>query len=119
MTTDTTTTDTTTTGTTSPPRFTDRQRLVPLIPLGAGSMLSVDFAILHAALPQVGDGVGMGPVALPSGRHRPRPPRRRFQRNGGRSPQMAKTADLVRARPDDESAHFNRSTSARKHDRSR
>ncbi|WP_231500033.1 MFS transporter [Saccharothrix sp. NRRL B-16314] len=59
------TTDTSTAGTTSPHRFTGRERLILLILLGAGFMLSVDFSILNVALPQVGEGVGMGLAALP------------------------------------------------------
>ena len=49
----------------APPRFTSRQRLVLLILLGAGFMLSVDFSILNVALPEVGEGVGMARTALP------------------------------------------------------
>ncbi|ROP36025.1 MFS transporter [Saccharothrix texasensis] len=51
--------------TTSPARFTGRERLVLLILLGAGFMLSVDFSILNVALPQVGEGVGLDLSALP------------------------------------------------------
>ncbi|MEW9552505.1 MFS transporter [Nonomuraea sp. NPDC050783] len=59
-------TDTTTITTTSPPpRFTGRQRLILLILLGAGFMLSVDFSILNVALPEVGQGVGLELAALP------------------------------------------------------
>ncbi|GGP01665.1 MFS transporter [Nonomuraea glycinis] len=51
--------------TTAPPRFTGRQRLILLVLLGAGFMLSVDFSILNVALPQVGEGVGLEVTALP------------------------------------------------------
>lgn len=54
-----------TTDTTSPSRFTGRQRLILLILLGAGFMLSVDFSILNVALPEVGKGVGLGQTTLP------------------------------------------------------
>ncbi|WP_433438331.1 MFS transporter [Nonomuraea sp. CA-141351] len=54
-----------TTDTTSPPRFTSRQRLILLILLGAGFMLSVDFSILNVALPEVGEGIGLDLTALP------------------------------------------------------
>src|ERR1044072_4650910 len=40
-------------------RFTGRQRVVLLVLLGAGFMLSVDFSILNVALPQAGAGVGL------------------------------------------------------------
>ncbi|SPT59445.1 MULTISPECIES: MFS transporter [Actinomadura] len=43
----------------SPPRIEGRQRLVVLVLLGAGFMLSVDFSILNVALPMVGEGVGL------------------------------------------------------------
>jgi MFS family permease len=59
------TTDLLTIGTTSPPRFTSRQRLILLILLGAGFMLSVDFSILNVALPEVGEGIGLDLTALP------------------------------------------------------
>ncbi len=49
----------------SPARFTSRQRLVLLVLLGAGFMLSVDFSILNVALPEVGAGVGLGVDGLP------------------------------------------------------
>ncbi len=49
----------------SPARFTPRQRAVLLVLLGAGFMLSVDFSILTVALPQVGEGVGLGLTGLP------------------------------------------------------
>ncbi|SDI62031.1 MFS transporter [Nonomuraea jiangxiensis] len=52
-------------GTISPPRFTRRQRLILLILLGAGFMLSVDFSILNVALPEVGEGAGLDLTALP------------------------------------------------------
>ncbi|WP_308163989.1 MFS transporter [Nonomuraea sediminis] len=45
--------------------FDTRQRLVLLILLGAGFMLSVDFSILNVALPEVGAGVGLGLAGLP------------------------------------------------------
>lgn len=45
--------------------FDTRQRLVLLILLGAGFMLSVDFSILNVALPEVGAGVGLGLTRLP------------------------------------------------------
>ncbi|GAB2691573.1 MFS transporter [Kitasatospora kifunensis] len=48
-----------TTDTTAPPRLSRRQRLILLILLGAGFMLSVDFSILNVALPKVGAGVGL------------------------------------------------------------
>jgi MFS family permease len=48
-----------------PARFTPRQRAVLLVLLGAGFMLSVDFSILNVALPQIGDGVGLGLTGLP------------------------------------------------------
>ncbi|MFI1379594.1 MFS transporter [Embleya sp. NPDC020886] len=54
-----------TTTATSPPRFTGRQRLILLVLLGAGFMLSADFSILNVALPEVGEGVGLEPPALP------------------------------------------------------
>ncbi|MEV1170974.1 MFS transporter [Nonomuraea sp. NPDC049784] len=54
-----------TTDTTSPPHFTSRQRLILLILLGAGFMLSVDFSILNVALPEVGEGIGLDLTALP------------------------------------------------------
>ncbi len=47
------------------PTFTRRQRLVMLVLVGAGFMLSVDFSILNVALPAVGAGVGLGVKALP------------------------------------------------------
>lgn len=50
---------------TSLPRFTNRQRLILFLLLGAGFMLSVDFSILNVALPQVGAGVGLGSDRLP------------------------------------------------------
>ncbi|WP_049561640.1 MFS transporter [Nonomuraea sp. SBT364] len=54
-----------TTVTTPPPRFTGRQRLILLVLLGAGFMLSVDFSILNVALPEVGEGVGLEQSKLP------------------------------------------------------
>src|SRR5882672_4867006 len=50
--------------TTSPPRFSRRQRVVLLVLLGAGFMLSVDFSILNVALPEVGAGVGLKSTGL-------------------------------------------------------
>jgi MFS family permease len=47
------------------PSLTRRQRLVLLVLLGAGFMLSVDFSILNVALPEVGAGVGLGLTGLP------------------------------------------------------
>jgi MFS family permease len=41
-----------------------RQRLVLLVLLGAGFMLSVDFSILNVAVPAVGAGVGLGSWGL-------------------------------------------------------
>ncbi|MDQ4051087.1 MAG: MFS transporter [Actinomycetota bacterium] len=55
----------TTTDTTAPARFTGRQRLVLLVLLGSGFMLSVDFSILNVALPDVGAGVGLDVAGLP------------------------------------------------------
>ncbi|MDL4814144.1 MFS transporter [Actinomadura opuntiae] len=51
--------------TAAPTRFTGRQRLILLVLLGAGFMLSADFSILNVALPTVGDGVGLNLTALP------------------------------------------------------
>jgi MFS family permease len=51
--------------TNSPARFTSRQRLILLVLLGAGFMLSVDFSILNVALPEIGAGVGLGLTGLP------------------------------------------------------
>jgi MFS family permease len=48
-----------------PARFSGRQRLILLVLLGAGFMLSVDFSILNVALPKVGAGVGLGLTGLP------------------------------------------------------
>src|SRR2546423_759095 len=50
--------------TSSPPRFSRRQRVILLVLLGAGFMLSVDFSILNVALPEVGAGVGLGMTGL-------------------------------------------------------
>jgi MFS family permease len=50
---------------TTAPGFTGRQRLTMVALIGAGFMLSVDFSILNVALPEVGDGVGLGVTALP------------------------------------------------------
>ncbi|MFI7064860.1 MFS transporter [Kribbella sp. NPDC050124] len=44
--------------------FSARQRVVLLVLLGAGFMMSVDFSILNVALPQAGAGVGLGPDGL-------------------------------------------------------
>jgi MFS family permease len=49
----------------APERITGRQRLVLFLLLGTQFMLSVDFSILNIALPQVGDGVGIGVDDLP------------------------------------------------------
>jgi MFS family permease len=46
-------------------RFSGRQRVILLVLLGAGFMLSVDFSILNVALPQAGAGVGLGTADLP------------------------------------------------------
>ncbi|MEJ3653130.1 MFS transporter [Actinomycetes bacterium KLBMP 9759] len=46
-------------------RFSGKQRLVLLILLGAGFMVSVDFSILNVALPETGAGVGMAVAAFP------------------------------------------------------
>jgi len=51
--------------TTSPHGFSTRQRVILLVLLGAGFMLSVDFSILNVALPEAGAGVGLGPEGLP------------------------------------------------------
>jgi MFS family permease len=51
-------------GAVSPPRFSRRERVVLLVLLGAGFMLSVDFSILNVALPQAGAGVGLGAADL-------------------------------------------------------
>ena len=53
------------TNTPSPSRFSRRQRVILLVLLGAGFMLSVDFSILNVALPEVGAGVGLGLAGLP------------------------------------------------------
>jgi MFS family permease len=45
--------------------MTGRQRLIIILLLGAGFMLSVDFSILNVALPQVGAAVGLAVPALP------------------------------------------------------
>lgn len=50
---------------TLPHRFSNRQRLILFLLLGAGFMLSVDFSILNVALPAVGAGVGLGLTGLP------------------------------------------------------
>jgi MFS family permease len=49
----------------APERIAGRQRLVLFLLLGTQFMLSVDFSILNIALPQVGDGVGIGVADLP------------------------------------------------------
>jgi MFS family permease len=54
-----------TTVVTPPPRFTGRQRVVLLVLLGAGFMVSVDFSILNVALPETGAGVGMEVAEFP------------------------------------------------------
>ncbi|GAA2782178.1 MFS transporter [Kitasatospora paracochleata] len=54
-----------TTATTAPPRITSRERLILLILLGAGFLLSVDFSILNVAMPKVGAGVGLEVRSLP------------------------------------------------------
>jgi MFS family permease len=46
-------------------RMTMQQRLIVLLLLGAGFMLSVDFSILNVALPQVGAAVGLKFSQLP------------------------------------------------------
>jgi MFS family permease len=53
------------TETTSPTQISSRQRLILLVLLGAGFMLSVDFSILNVALPEAGAGVGLSVPALP------------------------------------------------------
>jgi MFS family permease len=50
---------------TTAPGFTGRQRIIMVVLIGAGFMLSVDFSILNVALPEVGDGVGLGVTGLP------------------------------------------------------
>lgn len=45
--------------------FGGRERVVLLVLLGAGFMMSVDFSILNVALPEAGAGVGLGADALP------------------------------------------------------
>jgi len=54
-----------TTNTLSPTRFSGRQRLILLVLLGAGFILAADYSILNVALPQVGEGVGLGLTGLP------------------------------------------------------
>jgi MFS family permease len=49
----------------SPPRFSGKQRIILLILLGAGFMVSVDFSILNVALPETGAGIGMEVAQLP------------------------------------------------------
>ena len=46
-------------------RLTTRQRLLLLVLLGSGFLMSVDFSILNVALLQAGAGVGLGPAGLP------------------------------------------------------
>src|ERR1044072_256328 len=46
-------------------RFSGRQRVVLLVLLGAGFMLSVDFSILNVALPEAGAGVALATTDLP------------------------------------------------------
>jgi MFS family permease len=48
-----------------PARVSGTQRLILLVLLGAGFMLSVDFSILNVALPEAGAGVGLGVTGLP------------------------------------------------------
>ena len=48
----------------SPIRLDARQRVILLLLLGAGFMLSVDFSILNVALPEAGAGVGLGTAQL-------------------------------------------------------
>ena len=50
---------------TSPPRFSGKQRIILLVLLGAGFMVSVDFSILNVALPETGAGIGMEVAQLP------------------------------------------------------
>lgn len=45
--------------------FGGRERVVLLVLLGAGFMMSVDFSILNVALPEAGAGVGLGADGLP------------------------------------------------------
>ncbi|HZC73866.1 MAG TPA: MFS transporter [Jatrophihabitans sp.] len=45
--------------------LTRKERLTLLVLLGAGFMLSLDFSILNVALPEAGDGVGIGTDGLP------------------------------------------------------
>src|SRR5215218_2490808 len=45
--------------------LTRTQRLTLVLLVGAGFMGSVDFSILNVALPEAGDGVGMGTAGLP------------------------------------------------------
>ncbi len=52
------------TTTPSTPRLSSRQRVILLVLLGAGFMLSVDFSILNVALPEVGAGVGLDAAGL-------------------------------------------------------
>ena len=49
----------------APPRFTGKQRMILLVLLGAGFMVSVDFSILNVALPETGTGVGMEVAEFP------------------------------------------------------
>jgi MFS family permease len=49
----------------SPPRFSGTQRIILLVLLGAGFMVSVDFSILNVALPETGAGIGMEVAQLP------------------------------------------------------
>jgi MFS family permease len=49
----------------SPPRFSGKQRIILLVLLGAGFMVSVDFSILNVALPETGAGIGMEVAQLP------------------------------------------------------
>jgi MFS family permease len=55
-----------TTATANPDKtFTTKQRLILLLLLGAGFMVSVDFSIFNVALPETGTGVGMAVNELP------------------------------------------------------
>lgn len=59
-------TPTTTTAAVAPAdTFTPKQRLILLLLLGAGFMVSADFSIFNVALPETGAGVGMGTDQLP------------------------------------------------------
>jgi MFS family permease len=49
----------------APAALTTREKLILLVLLGAGFMLSVDFSILNVAVPEVGAGVGLRFTELP------------------------------------------------------